>query len=502
MADWSHKNIEDVEIGDKVVGLVPGVRARRVHLIETEVTAKTVKLLEMYEYGTAEGGVVKCTPDHKWWTGRNGNDFHRAYAPLGKLTNGSTLRRVISLVEPAALSRERSIVAGYLGGIFDGEGGFSGIRVNEGVGGGGTVHISQTEGRNSVVCERIRESFDALDLPYSAHHPKTRAGWSQRVQFYLRGGRQKRYEFLRYCNPAKQRDKIIKSLMGSCSGKHGYSLSKKENVTSWRSLGVQPAYSITTGTGNYIAEGYVSKNSAQMIGNPIADSDKRFELGWLRFFEREPDEERIGKNVYILVDPARSQKKGSDYTVVWVIGLGPDRNYYCLDLYRERLNVPDFLDLLFDLVTIWRPIKVFEEVFGAQRDVEHIRERQKLLGYRFDIDEVPEVRTPKEERIEALMVPMADGRFWFPKGGYGHTAKGDHRDALTVFKEDEYEFWTPAGTTMHDDMLDCLGFLILDKMKAQLRWPVRKVSDSYDRGRKLGRVSRRGVSGERTAWSW
>ncbi len=243
--------------------------------------------------------------------------------------------------------------------------------------------------------------------------------------------------------------------------------------------------------------------SAQCMGDPIADDAKRFELSWLRHYERAPDEERVGKNIYIFIDPARSQKKGSDYTVIWVIGLGADRNYYCLDLYRERLAVPDFLELLFDLVTIWRPIKVFEEVFGAQRDVEHIRERQKLLGFRFDIDIVPEVRSPKEERIEALMAPMADGRFWFPKGGFGHTAKGDHRDLMSVFKEDEYGFWTPAGATMHDDMLDCLAFLLVDKMRPQLRWPMRKVSDSYDRGRKLGKVrSGRSGSGERTAWSW
>ncbi len=242
--------------------------------------------------------------------------------------------------------------------------------------------------------------------------------------------------------------------------------------------------------------------AAQMLGDPIADDAKRFEMSWLRYYEREPDEERIGKNVYFFIDPARSQKKGSDYTVIWIIGLGADRNYYCLDLYRERLAVPDFLELLFDLVTIWKPIKVFEEVFGAQRDVEHIRERQKNLGFRFDIDIVPEVRSPKEERIEALMAPMADGRFWFPRGGFGHTAKGDHRDLMAVFKEDEYEFWTPAGSTMHDDMLDCLAFILLEKMRSQLRWPVRKVSDSYDRGRKLGR-SRGRVSGEgRTAWSW
>ena len=242
--------------------------------------------------------------------------------------------------------------------------------------------------------------------------------------------------------------------------------------------------------------------SAQCRGNPLQDDNKRFQLGWLRFYEREPDEERIGKNVYIIIDPARSQKKSSDYTVFWVVGLGADRNYYMLDLYRERLAVPDFIDLLFDLVTIWKPIKVYEEVFGANRDVEHIRERQKAVGYRFDIEQIPEVRTPKEERIEALMAPMSDGRFWFPKAGFGHTAKGDYRDVMQVFKEDEYEDWTPAGGTMHDDILDCMANLLLDKMRSQLRWPVRKVSDSYDRGRKLARRGGSRTSGERTAWSW
>ena len=35
---------------------------------------------------------------------------------------------------------------------------------------------------------------------------------------------------------------------------------------------------------------------------------------------------RESLNVYIVCDPANAKKKRSDYTSMWVIGLGPDSN--------------------------------------------------------------------------------------------------------------------------------------------------------------------------------
>lgn len=221
--------------------------------------------------------------------------------------------------------------------------------------------------------------------------------------------------------------------------------------------------------------------SAQMRGNPIAAAERKFEWEWVERYENDPDQERVGKNVYIFVDTARSQKKHSDYTVFWVLGLGADGNVYILDAYRERLSLPQYDDLLFDLVTVWKPVIVFQEVFGAARDIEHVKDKQRQRGFRFQIEALPDEKVEKEMRIESLQQPMAQRRYWFPKAGVGHAPRGDHRDTLTVFFEDEYKLWSPEGRILHDDMLDCLAFSARPKVLQRMRFPQRPITSAYVR---------------------
>lgn len=221
--------------------------------------------------------------------------------------------------------------------------------------------------------------------------------------------------------------------------------------------------------------------SCQMRGNPISDDERRFDLDWMRYYDTEPEQERLNKNVYLFVDTARAQKRNSDYTVVWVIALGADGFLYCLDVYRERLSLPQYDDLLFDLVAQWKPLIVFQEVFGAARDIEHVKDKQNQRGFRFLIEPVPDEKVEKEMRIESLMTPMSQGRYWFPRAGFGHTPRGEHRDILRVFRDDEYAKWTPSGQITHDDMLDCLAFTARPKVILKMRFPVRISTSTYVR---------------------
>jgi hypothetical protein len=85
--------------------------------------------------------------------------------------------------------------------------------------------------------------------------------------------------------------------------------------------------------------------AAQFLLDPAAERDQAFHDDWLRYFD--PDEGSTDEmRKYLLVDPASSKKKGSDYTVMAVIGLGADQNYYLLDAVRDRLNLTERGDKL------------------------------------------------------------------------------------------------------------------------------------------------------------
>src|SRR6185503_18413909 len=82
--------------------------------------------------------------------------------------------------------------------------------------------------------------------------------------------------------------------------------------------------------------------SCQMVGEPVARGDQHFQEAWLNDnrYRNTPKQERIGKKVHFIVDPAGG-KKGSDYTIIYVLGLGEDRRRYSLDMYRERVGILD-----------------------------------------------------------------------------------------------------------------------------------------------------------------
>jgi hypothetical protein len=97
--------------------------------------------------------------------------------------------------------------------------------------------------------------------------------------------------------------------------------------------------------------------AAQFLLDPAAERDQAFHDDWLRYFD--PDEGRTDEmHKFILVDPASSKKKGSDYTVIAVIGLGADQNFYLLDAVRDRLNLTERCAALFRLHRKWRPERV------------------------------------------------------------------------------------------------------------------------------------------------
>ncbi len=189
--------------------------------------------------------------------------------------------------------------------------------------------------------------------------------------------------------------------------------------------------------------------AAQILLNPKADSLQGFKREWLRYYTN-----MHGRtNNYILVDAASSKKKGSDYTSMWVVGLGTDGNYYALDIVRDRLNLTERTERLFELHRKWKPKQVRYEKYGLMSDIEHIQSEQEKQTYRFDIKEVGG-QTRKQDRIGRLIPVFEQGKFYLPKSFHVTDYQKNVIDLVHSFIEEEYMAF-PVG--IHDDMLDSLA---------------------------------------------
>lgn len=192
--------------------------------------------------------------------------------------------------------------------------------------------------------------------------------------------------------------------------------------------------------------------ASQMMQSPVGEGELLFREEWLRTCDRPPE---IPMNVYVVADTAQKQGVTSDYTVMWVIGLGSDRRTYVLDCVRDRLTQSQRCDRLFGLVEKWMPAEVFWEENAAPDDREYFEAQMRTRG-RFALRTFRQRRSDgsKERRIETLEPEFRDGLIWFPERLMYRQADGAWRDLVRDFKADEYLAY-PQVT--HDDMLDALA---------------------------------------------
>ena len=194
--------------------------------------------------------------------------------------------------------------------------------------------------------------------------------------------------------------------------------------------------------------------SSQMLQDPVADKAMGFKEGWLSYYEKEPD--RKGWNTFIVVDPASKRKKTSDYTVMLVIALGTDNNYYLIDGIRDRLNLSQRAKKLFELHRQYQPKGVGYEEYGMQSDVEHLSYVMEDENYRFNITRLGG-SLAKDDRIQKLVPIFEQHRFWLPKELYFTDYEQNRVDLVNKFVEDEFKAFP---VSVHDDMLDCMARIL------------------------------------------
>ena len=201
--------------------------------------------------------------------------------------------------------------------------------------------------------------------------------------------------------------------------------------------------------------------SCQMLQNPLEDNAMGFKKEWLKFYKKIANMKSL--NRYILVDPANEKKKSSDFTVILVIGLGSDNNYYLLDGIRDRLNLTEKTNKLFQMHRKWKPLKVAYEKYGMQSDIEHIQYIQEQETYRFEIQEVGGVES-KVDTIRKLVPIFQNNRMYIPEKLEFLNYQNQTIDFVQTFIEDEFETFP---VSLHDDMLDCMARILDPKIETQ-----------------------------------
>ena len=161
--------------------------------------------------------------------------------------------------------------------------------------------------------------------------------------------------------------------------------------------------------------------SCQMLQNPLAGQQRMFNVEDFRTYEVRPET----LNVYIMVDPARSVKKGSDKTAIVVLGLDYANNKYLLDGFNHRMDLRERWVRSAQMYHKWKRatgvqnIKFGYESFGAQADLDYFREQMATPqgGGHFNIEELAWPRDgegAKNDRVQRLGPDLRLHKFYLP----------------------------------------------------------------------------------------
>lgn len=202
----------------------------------------------------------------------------------------------------------------------------------------------------------------------------------------------------------------------------------------------------------------------QILQNPTADSVESFKPANIKLYR--PSDWR-GMNIYLLCDPANEKKKKSDYTVMLVIAMGPDRNYYVMDGLRDRLGLKERAAAYMRFHRQWQPAKAGYEKYGKDADIEYIEELMGRENYHFSITPLGGALS-KYDRIRRLIPLTEETRFFVSPQLLYKKVDGNLGDLKRDLIDEEMTYW-PVGT--HDDILDCAARILDPEMEADFPMP-------------------------------
>jgi len=199
--------------------------------------------------------------------------------------------------------------------------------------------------------------------------------------------------------------------------------------------------------------------SCQLFNNPVMEGEQTFQEDWLQYWI---PKNLDNMNIFMLVDPANSKTKKSDYTVILVIGLAADQNYYLIDGIRDKLSVRERSQRVMSLHAQYRPLVTGYEKYGIQTDIDFLEEMQAQAQYRFKVTPLGG-NMSKTDRIKRLQPLFEANRFYIPEKLVRVDYQGKAYDLTQSFIQDEY---LQFPYMVHDDMLDCMARITDEDVKA------------------------------------
>lgn len=381
MSDLSFKPISEVKIGDEVVGFTTDNHEgmERKSLVKSKILKTYSYMADVVKITLSSGKVIRCTPDHKWYMGKEGG--HRGWRKDGTedlrpLYRPAIVGRKLMRISPDSLpvfSPEEIRMAGWLGGFFDGDGSASNCEKRRQTRPNGEkykssiqISLHQTEEKNLPICERIDEYLEKFGFAYNIYRrditkiPNSQKHWQSRRHYQLTVGEGNTLtfiqKFLHVFQPAKWRQRIIDAAYTANF------ISAKEEVVKIEPDGNEPVYALETETGNYVVWGIASANSSgQLQQNPVPRGGAIIKEDWWQLFPPKGEEvEWTGKKwngeeyvdvinfpqmeyVIVYADTAYTEAEENDYSAAAMIGVWRDKNdnakLMLMRCWQERLEL-------------------------------------------------------------------------------------------------------------------------------------------------------------------
>lgn len=443
MANWKQKSIEDVQIGDDVIGWAPSGDIQW-SMKPSKVLAIGHKPGIVYRYTTNTGRAVLCTDDHCWW--KKGS-----YSPLYK---GS---RIFSVYRPwANPSLVEQRLYDYLGGIIDGEG-----YIPE----KGCLTLTQSVEQHPEVCRMIGLCLEHLKIEHDVRDEdyKSRKTTDKQVRSYVIGGdRSTKMRILANCLLGKAA-KLISNLWQSPTvvGSNNKHLLPEEHIVKIELVGEQEVYWLETETGNYINQGFASKN-CQYLNSPALPGEKEVDLSKRHYYLVAEDgliNCSCGAKFYpsqlfryMHYDPYNAKTTSTSCPAIVVIGTSADEHVFLLASWTVKGSYANIFDKLFEFNDRYSPkLFTYEDVAHQNMAAFHWQTISRTTEYKEKGHRRPPTIEPaktggraKEARIREHLFPVIEQR------------KFSTRKTMTLLDTQLDTF--PNKVFDHDyDLLDCLA---------------------------------------------
>ncbi len=161
--------------------------------------------------------------------------------------------------------------------------------------------------------------------------------------------------------------------------------------------------------------------ACQMLQNPLAGSQRWFDPDDLQVYEARPETLMC----YLMVDPARSKKKGSANTAMAVVGIDHEGGKFLLDGFDHKMDLLERWTAMRDLWKKWRVapgimgVKVGYERYGAIADMDYFQERirvENVQGLSIEELEWPsDGPGSKDDRVQRLLPDIRGHAFHLPR---------------------------------------------------------------------------------------